>query len=80
MATIDQLRIKRQVLLFEIDRRCFFTDCNHRVFIGLTKPEAMEYRGFECSACLRWNEDNLVRKDVPEWWEEILASQDQAVH
>ena len=80
MATIDQLQIKRQVLLFEIDRRCFFTDCNHRVFIGLTKPEAMEYRGFECSTCLRWNEDNLVRKDVPEWWEEILANQDQAVH
>ena len=80
MATIDQFRIKRQVLLFEIDRRCFFTDCNHRVFIGLTKPEAMEYRGFECSTCLRWNEDKLVRKDVPEWWEEILANQDQAVH
>ena len=34
----------------------------------------MEYRGFECSACLRWNDDNLIRKDVPEWWEELAVT------
>ena len=63
--------IERQVLLFEIDRRCNFADCNQRVLLGLTKAEALNYRGFECSFCERWNEDSLTQTDVPDWWDEI---------
>ena len=61
----------REVLLIEIDRHCFFPDCNARVLLGLTKQEAISYRGFECVQCKRWNDDFLTRKDVPEWWAEI---------
>ena len=63
--------IERQVLLFEIERRCSFTDCNARNFVGLTKKEAHDYNGFDCSECERWNEDSLKQSDVPDWWEEI---------
>ena len=63
--------IEREVLLFEIERRCFFPECNSRAFIGLTKQEAMEYVGFKCNVCERWNDDTLKRTDVPDWWEEI---------
>jgi hypothetical protein len=63
--------IQRDVLLIEIDRHCFFADCNARVMIGLTKQEALDYYGFECTACERWNDDRLTRKDVPDWWSEI---------
>ncbi len=60
--------IPRQILLVEIDRRCFFPDCNARTWIGFTKMEASDYRGFELSACKRWNEDSLKDKEVPEEW------------
>jgi hypothetical protein len=70
MATL--MFISRSVLLVEIDRRCFFPDCNARAFIGLTKQEAASYTGFECAACKRWNDDKLKDKDVPEEWNVIV--------
>ena len=62
---------EREVLLFEIARRCSFDDCNQRMTLGLTKAEAFEYRGFECPFCERWNDDALAERDVPDWWSEI---------
>ena len=69
------ISIERKVLLFEIDRRCSFEDCNQRVLLGLTKSEALDYRGFECSFCERWSADSLTQRDVPDWWDEIQANQ-----
>ncbi len=60
--------IPREVLLVEIDRRCFFPDCNARRLLGLTKREATDYRGFECLVCKRWNDDILSESDVPDEW------------
>jgi len=71
MGTSRGITIERQVLLFEIDRRCSFQECNERIFISLTKKEAAEYRGFECTVCERWTTDSLMKTDVPEWWDEI---------
>jgi len=71
MQELKGIIIQRDVLLMEIDRHCFFPDCNARVLIGLTKQEAREYSGFECACCHRWNDDSLGRKDVPEWWNEV---------
>jgi len=34
----------------------------------LTKAEAIEYRGFNCSQCERWNEDQLSRLETPDSW------------
>jgi hypothetical protein len=70
MATL--MFIPREILLVEIDRRCFFPDCNARTLIGMTKQEAREYRGFECPACKRWNDDNLSCRDVPDEWNVIV--------
>lgn len=96
------ITIEREVLLFEIDRRCSFNDCtgppdesnpvtglgrgdwthpvaalpvpcNARNSIGLTKPEAREYSGFECNVCERWNKDQLSQKDIPDWWDELAT-------
>jgi hypothetical protein len=72
MATL--MFIPREVLLVEIDRRCFFPDCNARTLVGLTKREACDYHGFECRVCKRWNDDNLRDKDVPEEWNAIAKS------
>lgn len=72
------ITIERQVLLFEIERRCSFQECNSRVFVGLTKQEAFDYVGFECTQCERWTDDTLKRTDVPDWWEEIQANQQLA--
>jgi hypothetical protein len=74
MATKRGITIERQVLLFELDRRCTFADCNERVSVSLTKPEAQDYDGFECNFCERWNADSLTQKDVPDWWDEIVAN------
>jgi len=71
MNDLQSFVFPRTVLLVEIDRRCSFPDCNARVFIGLTKPEARSFSGFECQACGRWSNDRLREKDVPEWWCEI---------
>ena len=68
---MKEIFIPREVLLIEIERRCFFSDCEAKMQLGLTKQEAKDYHGFECSVCKRWNEDSLTEKDVPDWWAEI---------
>ena len=68
-----RIGIEKQVLLFELDRRCNFADCAQRVSVGLTKAEAFEYCGFDCAFCERWNDDALTERDVPDWWDEIQA-------
>jgi hypothetical protein len=78
MPPTPRVTIEREVLLFEIERRCSFADCNGRVFIGLTKEEALNYDGFECSVCERWNLDVLNKTDVPDWWDEIRSSHEPA--
>jgi hypothetical protein len=72
MATL--VFIPREILLVEIDRRCFFPDCKARTLVGLTKQEASDYRGFECRVCKRWNDDNLSDKDVPNEWDAIVKT------
>ena len=71
MVPRKEIVFPRSVLLIEVERYCFFPDCRSRVTIGLTKQEARDYVGFECPHCQRWNEDQLYRRDVPEWWAEI---------
>jgi len=71
--------IDRAVLLYELERRCNFVDCNARIKIGLTKSEAFAYHGFECDVCNRWATDNLIEKDIPEWWPEIQLDQERAL-
>jgi hypothetical protein len=73
MPVTKPIIIPRTVLLVEIDRRCAFAECDNRVAIGLTKSEALDYIGFECEHCKRWNDDTLTEKDVPDWWPEIHA-------
>jgi hypothetical protein len=58
----------RTTLLIEIERRCTFPDCQARNQIGLTKPEAIEYRGFACLQCQRWNEDRASESELPDSW------------
>jgi hypothetical protein len=72
------ITIERQVLLFEIERRCFFPECNSRMFISLTKQEAFDYHGFECTVCERWNDDVLKKSDVPDWWVELQRKRETA--
>ena len=71
MSVRHAIIVPREVLLIEIERRCSFSDCNARVSVGLTKQEALRYRGFECVRCGRWNDDRLGERDVPDWWAEI---------
>ena len=56
----------RDPLLVEIERRCLFPDCAARNLIGLTKSEAIEYRGFDCRQCERWNDDRLRQREIPD--------------
>jgi hypothetical protein len=63
------ITIHREVLLIEIERRCSVQDCNARNFIVLTKTEALEYNGFECSVCEQWNKDVLKKPEVPDSWD-----------
>ncbi len=58
----------RTPLLIEIERRCAFPDCAARNQIGLTKQEAIEYRGFECFRCERWNDGHLNQLELPDSW------------
>ena len=58
----------RTTLLIEIERRCKFPDCAARNQISLTKQEAIEYRGFECFQCQRWNEDRVSQSELPDAW------------
>jgi hypothetical protein len=78
MAPTPGVTIQRQILLFEIERRCSFVDCNARAFIGLTKDEALHYDGFDCTECERWNSDHLGKTDIPDWWDEIRSSREPA--
>ena len=61
-------RFPRATLLIEIDRRCAFPTCEARNQIGLTKQEAIEYRGFDCFQCKRWNEDRVNQSELPDSW------------
>ena len=58
----------REHLLIEIDRRCAVDDCTARNHIGLTNSEAIEYRGFDCTQCKQWNDDQLKQSEIPEAW------------
>lgn len=58
----------REVLLVEVERHCRFADCGARNSISLTKAEAIEYRGFECVKCQRWNDDSIDVAALPESW------------
>lgn len=80
MSSKQGITIERQVLLFEIERRCTFKDCNARNFLGLTKQEAREYTGFECSTCEKWNSDSLKLTDIPDWWDELHAAAEKTTH
>jgi len=73
---VNQFSFPRRVLLVEIERRCKFSDCAGRNRIGLTKQEAIEYVGFECILCERWNDDALNYSDAPDWWDEIAAARE----
>jgi hypothetical protein len=64
----QSLHFPRTTLLVEIERRCAFPDCNVRNQIGLTKQEAIEYRGFECFQCKGWNEDRASQAELPDSW------------
>ena len=68
----------RDVLLIEIERYCFFPDCRARNHIGLTKAEAIEYRGFDCIKCQRWNPDTsgIGSDAVPESWADTMPLND----
>ena len=63
-----QFSFLHQPLLVEIERRCSFSDCHARSHVGLTKSEAIEYRGFECTQCERWNDDQLKSGEIPDAW------------
>ena len=71
---MQRLSFPREVLLVEIERRCAFPDCSARNLVSLTKPEAIDYRGFECFLCERWNDDGLRDADVPDWWNEVRSA------
>ena len=73
MPTGRSITFVREILLIELERRCVFADCNERAFVSLTKREALEYSGFECARCERWNTDRLIEKDAPFWWNDIQA-------
>src|SRR5919107_5041500 len=64
----------REVLLVEVERWCGDHACNARTRLSLTKAEARDYTGFECSRCERWNEDVLAERDIPEWWAELKVA------
>jgi hypothetical protein len=66
----------REVLLVEIERYCSFPDCGARNHIGLTKAETIEYRGFDCSKCQRWNDGIIGNDDVPESWADAIPLND----
>jgi hypothetical protein len=70
----ERIVIPREVLLIEIERRCSFPDCNAKCVMGLTKEEAIGYKGFACVQCKRENTDHLTAGDAPEWWAEIAET------
>lgn len=68
----------RTPLLIEIERRCAGETCGASNRIGLTKAEAIEYRGFECSQCERWTDDQLNQLELPDSW--ISSTNDSQVN
>jgi hypothetical protein len=58
----------RTTLLVQIERRCTFPDCTAKNQVGLTKQEAIGYRGFECVQCERWNDDRASQSEFPDAW------------
>ena len=72
----------REVLLIEIERRCSFPDCGGRNLIGLTKSEAIEYRGFDCTKCQRWSDDTLTLETLPDGWRDgsLPAEQEEKLN
>lgn len=65
----EKFYFPRTPLLVKIERRCGFSECTAGNQIGLTKQEAIEYRGFDCCQCERWNDDHLHRLEIPDSWE-----------
>jgi hypothetical protein len=70
----SKVTFPRELLLVEVERWCGDHACNARTRLSLTKAEARDYTGFECSRCERWNEDALTERDIPEWWEELKVA------
>lgn len=64
----QKLHFPRTPLLVEIERRCSFPDCAAANRVGLTNQEAIEYRGFECFHCERWNNDSVSPLELPASW------------
>jgi hypothetical protein len=65
----EKFYFPRTPLLVNIERRCAFPECAAGNQIGLTKQEAIEYRGFDCCQCEQWNDDHLNRLEMPDSWE-----------
>ena len=42
----------------------------------MTKAEAIEYRGFDCFKCQRWNDDTIGVDAVPESWADSMPLKD----
>lgn len=70
------LSFPREVLLIEIERYCSFPDCGARNRLGLTRAEAIEYGGFDCCKCERWNDDTIPRDALPESWADSMPLKD----
>ena len=64
----------RKTLVIEIDRRCGADACGKRNHISLTRTEAIEYRGFDCTECETWNDDSLSPSEMPDSWHEANGS------
>lgn len=71
---MKRILMPRELLLVEVERWCGDHACNARTRLPLTKAEARDYNGFECSRCERWNEDALTERDIPEWWEGLQVA------
>ena len=63
----------RTTLVVEIERRCRADGCGKRNHISLTKPEAIEYRGFNCSECESWSDDRLNQSEMPDSWNDLIG-------
>ncbi|HMF55125.1 MAG TPA: hypothetical protein VK619_02085 [Pyrinomonadaceae bacterium] len=70
-----KISVSREVLLVEIERHCPDPQCGARTRLGLTKMDARAYRGFACERCHRRHDDRLTRKDIPDWWEEMISDE-----
>lgn len=69
----------RTPLVVAFERHCVFADCAALNEVSLTKPEAIEYRGFDCLQCGRWNDDHLIEHELPKSWLDLRSSQSENV-